>query len=140
MATRVLVLCTGNSARSQMAEGLLRVLAGDAAEVASAGSRPSRVHPLAIRAMAERGIDLSAQRSKHLDELLDRSFDHVLTVCDQAAATCPSFPGPARRTHWSVPDPAAQEGSEEERLAAFRAARDDLEVRLRAWWAGVGAG
>ncbi len=130
---RVLVLCTGNSARSQMAEGLLRQLAGDAIEVHSAGLRPSRVHPLAIRAMAERGIDISGQRSKHLDELLATGFDTVITVCDEAAESCPVFPGRAERLHWSFTDPAAVTGEEAERLAAFRAVRDALEERLRRW-------
>lgn len=130
---RILILCTGNSARSQMAEGLLRALAGDRFEVASAGSQPSRVHPLAVEAMAERGIDISGHRSKHLEEFLGQSFDRVLTVCDQAAQNCPVFPGPARRMHWSFPDPAAAEGSPEERAAVFAGVRDDIEARLRAW-------
>lgn len=132
---RVLILCTGNSARSQMAEGLLRELAGDSLEVHSAGSRPSTVNPLAIRVMAERGIDISGQRSKHLDELRASPFDYVITVCDQAAETCPIFAGPAQRFHWSVADPAPRQGGDEERLAAFRTARDELEERLRTWWA-----
>ncbi|GIV95682.1 MAG: arsenate reductase [Herpetosiphonaceae bacterium] len=133
MKRRVLILCTGNSARSQMAEGLLRNLAGERIDVFSAGTRPSTVHPLAVRAMAERGIDISQQRSKHLNEFLDQPFDEVITVCDSAAESCPLFPGPARRIHWSFPDPAAAEGSEEERLAVFRHVRDAIESRLRAW-------
>lgn len=137
MTRRVLVLCTGNSARSQMAEALLRHLAGDAVEVASAGTQPSIVHPLAVRAMAERGVDISAQRSKHLDEMTDRAFDWVITVCDNAAESCPVFPGATRRLHWSFPDPAAAEGDEDQRLDAFRRVRDALEERFRIWWMGV---
>ncbi len=133
MKQRVLILCTGNSARSQMAEGLLRELAGERVEVWSAGSRPSVVNPLAIAAMHERGIDISQQRSKHLDEFRDQPFDVVITVCDNAAETCPIFPGPARRIHWSFPDPAAAQGDEAGRLAVFRQVRDAIEARLRAW-------
>jgi arsenate reductase len=134
---RVLVLCTGNSARSQMAEGLLRHLAGDSVDVASAGTRPSEVHPLALRAMAERGLDISAQRSKHIDEMTGRGFDWVITVCDQAAESCPVFPGATRRVHWSFPDPAAVDGDEDQRLDSFREVRDALEERFRIWWMGV---
>ncbi len=130
---RVLILCTGNSARSQMAEGLLRQLGGDRVEVASAGSEPSRVHPLALRAMAARGIPIEGQRSKHWQELAERPFDDVITVCDRAAESCPIFPGPARRTHWSLPDPAAAEGDDEARYRRFVEVRDDLEARLAAW-------
>jgi arsenate reductase (thioredoxin) len=133
MKQSVLILCTGNSARSQMAEGLLRALAGEQFEVWSAGSRPSTVNPLAIAAMRERGIDIRHYRSKHLDEFLAQPFDVVLTVCDNAAASCPIFPGPARRIHWSFPDPAAATGDEAERLAVFRQVRDAIEARLRAW-------
>lgn len=133
MKQRVLILCTGNSARSQMAEGLLRELAGERMDVWSAGSRPSVVNPLAIEAMRERGIDISAHRSKHLDEFRTQPFDTVITVCDNAAESCPVFPGPAHRIHWSFPDPAAAEGSEAERVAAFRQVRDAIEARLREW-------
>ena len=133
MPRRVLILCTGNSARSQMAEGLLRHLAGDRFDVFSAGSQPSVVHPYAIEAMRQRGIDISGQRSKHLSEYLDQSFDFVITVCDQAAETCPVFPGRAQRIHWSFPDPAATQGSKAEILAAFTRVRDALETRLAAW-------
>ncbi|MBE3568223.1 MAG: arsenate reductase ArsC [Thermogemmatispora sp.] len=135
MSKRVLVLCTANSARSQMAEGLLRTLAGNQLEVASAGIAPSQVHPLARRVMAERGIDISAQHAKSVDEFRGQSFDVVITVCDQAAEQCPVFPGRAQRLHWSFPDPAAVTGSEEEQLAAFRAVRDGLEQRIREWLA-----
>jgi len=137
---RVLILCTGNSARSQMAEGLLRHLAGDRFEVFSAGSKPSRVNPFAIRAMAKRGIDISGQRSKHLSEYLDQPFDFVITVCNQAAETCPIFPGRAQRIHWSFPDPAAVEGSDAEMLAAFERVRDDLEAKLSAWASALSHG
>ena len=130
---QVLILCTGNSARSQMAEGWLRHLAGDRFDVYSAGTKPSVVNPRAIAAMAEVGIDISHHRSKSLTEYLDHSFDSVITVCDQAAEACPIFPGPAKRLHWSFPDPAAATGSEEERMHAFRTVRDDIAAHLREW-------
>jgi len=130
---RVLILCTGNSARSQMAVGLLRALAGERFEVSSAGSAPSELHPLAVRAMAERAIDISGQRSKHFEQFLAIEFDHVITVCDRAAESCPAFPGPAHRWHWSFPDPAAAVGSKGERLEAFRRVRDALGLRLERW-------
>ena len=129
----MLILCTGNSARSQMAEGLLRELASDRYEVMSAGSAPSVVHPLAVAAMAERSIDIADYRSKHLDEFLETAFDFVITVCDNAAESCPAFPGSARRLHWSFPDPAAVEGSPESRLSSFRTIRDTIESRLVEW-------
>lgn len=130
---RVLILCTANSARSQMAEGLLRSLAGETMEVFSAGAKPSVVNPLAIRVMAARGLDISHHRSKSLTEYLNQPFDYVLTVCDNAAETCPVFPGKAQRVHWSFPDPAAVTGSDDEQVAAFVRVRDDLEATLRAW-------
>jgi arsenate reductase (thioredoxin) len=132
---QVLILCTGNSARSQMSEGLLRALAGDRFEVFSAGSKPSSVNPLAIAVMDERGIDIRSHRSKHLNEYLAQPFDYVITVCDNAAETCPLFPGPARRIHWSFPDPAAVQATEAERLASFRQVRDDIETQLKNWFA-----
>jgi arsenate reductase (thioredoxin) len=135
MKKRVLVLCTGNSARSQMAEGLLRELGGDRLEVYSAGTNPSTVNPLAIEVMRERGIDISSHRSKHLEEFLGQPFDYVLTVCDKAAENCPIFPGQARRTHWSFPDPAAVSGTRDEQFAFFRRVRDDIEFHLREWLA-----
>jgi arsenate reductase len=135
MKERVLILCTGNSARSQMAEGLLRELAGERMEVYSAGSKPSVVNPLAVEAMRERGIDISVHSSKHLGEYLAHPFGYVITVCDRAAEACPAFPGPARRIHWSFPDPAAARGNEEERMEVFRSVRDDIETRLREWLA-----
>jgi ArsR family transcriptional regulator, arsenate/arsenite/antimonite-responsive transcriptional repressor / arsenate reductase (thioredoxin) len=128
---RVLFLCTHNSARSQMAEGILRHLAGDKLEVASAGTEVTRVHPLAARTMEARGIDISGQRSKHLDEFLDQPFDYVITVCDRAGETCPVFPGAPERIHWSVPDPSGVEGDEPTREAAFQRAADDLLTRIR---------
>ena len=130
---RVLILCTGNSARSQMAEGLLRAIAGERVAVFSAGSKPSMVNPYAIRAMRNRGIDISGQRSKHLSEYLSQPFDYVITVCDLAAETCPVFPGKAQRIHWSFPDPAAAQGSDDDILAAFERVRDDLEAKLTTW-------
>jgi arsenate reductase len=130
---QVLILCTGNSARSQMAEGLLHTLAGETFTVASAGTAPSQVNPFAIRAMAERGIDISTHRSKHVDEFLHQPIDIVITVCDRAAAQCPVFPGHVQRFSWSFPDPAAVEGTDEERLTAFRKVRDDLEIQLTSW-------
>lgn len=131
--TRVLFLCTHNSARSQIAEALLRHIGGERFEVVSAGTEATRVHPLAIRAMAESGIDISNARSKLLDEFLDRRFDYVVTVCDAANESCPIFPGSPNRIHWSFPDPSAVEGSEEERLQAFRKVRDELTMRIRNW-------
>lgn len=126
----VLILCTGNSARSQMAEGLLRDVAGDRIEVASAGVAPTHVRPEAIEAMKEIGIDISNHRSKSIDELITRAFDYVITVCDNANQHCPVFPGACRRIHWSIEDPAAVAGDDETRLEAFRSARNELRERL----------
>jgi arsenate reductase len=131
--TRVLVLCTGNSARSQMAEGLLRHDAGDRFEVFSAGVEPSQVRPLAIAAMREVGIDISGQRSKSVDEFADAEFDYVITVCDNANEHCPVFPGKTKRIHWSFEDPAAATGDEATRLAVFRGVRDQIRQRLNEW-------
>jgi len=128
---RVLVLCTHNSARSQMAEGLLRALASDRFDVASAGTEATRVHPLAIRAMDELGIDLRGHRSKTVDRLLAEPWDYVITVCDSANERCPLFPGRTTRLHWSFEDPSAVTGSEDERLAVFRQVRDAIAARLR---------
>ena len=129
---RVLFLCTHNSARSQMAEGLLRELAGDRFEAMSAGTEATHVRPLAIRTMAEIGVDISGQESKTLDRYLGEPFDHVITVCDDANEACPFFPGAVSRLHWSLEDPSTAEGSEEERLAVFRRVRDGLRDRLQA--------
>jgi arsenate reductase (thioredoxin) len=127
---RVLFLCTHNSARSQMAEGLLRHLAGDRFEVASAGTEQTRVHPLAIAAMRELGIDIGGHSSKTLDAFTGERFDFVITVCDRANESCPIFPGAAERLHWGFDDPSAATGSEAERLAAFRTVRDAIRERL----------
>lgn len=128
---RVLILCTGNSARSQMAEGLLRHDAGDRFEVCSAGTRPTQVRPEAIAVMQELRIDITSHRSKSVDEFVGQDFDYVVTVCDNANASCPVFPGSTKRIHWSFDDPAAVEGSHEQRLAAFRRVRDELRGRLQ---------
>lgn len=130
---RVLVLCTGNSARSQMAEGLLRHDGGDRFEVSSAGTRPSHVRPEAIEAMRELGVDISGHRSKSVDEFAGREFDYVITVCDNANESCPVFPGKTERIHWSFEDPAAVEGDWETRLAAFRRIRDEIRERFGAF-------
>jgi arsenate reductase len=130
---RVLILCTGNSARSQMAEGLLRHDAGDRFEVSSAGTKPSQVRAEAIAAMGELGIDISGQRSKSVDEFTDLQFDYVLTVCDNAKESCPLFPGTMAMIHRSFEDPAAFHGSEQERLALFRRVRDEIREYLRSF-------
>jgi arsenate reductase len=128
-----LILCTGNSARSQMAEGLLSSMAGDRFAVFSAGTKPSFVRPEAIVAMRELGVDLSSHRSKSVDEYRDSSFDYVITVCDKANEGCPIFPGKAERIHWSFEDPAAVDGDEQTRLGSFRKIRDQIAGRLRAF-------
>jgi arsenate reductase (thioredoxin) len=128
---RVLILCTGNSARSQMAEGLLRHDAGEKFDVESAGIKPSIVRPEAIAVMKELGIDISGQRSKHLDEFEGRQFDYVITVCDNARESCPVFFGAAKRIHHNFDDPAVLDGSDENRLALFRRVRDELRDYLR---------
>jgi arsenate reductase (thioredoxin) len=131
---RILVLCTGNSCRSIMAEALFRELGGGRVDVESAGSRPAgAVNPLTERVLDEAGIDHGWARSKSMTEFLDREFDHVLTVCDDAAEACPVFPGPALRTHWSIPDPVRAVGTEEERLAVYRATLADLRGRIAAF-------
>ena len=128
---RVLILCTGNSARSQIAEGLLRSMGEDRFEVESAGTVASFVRPQAIAVMAEIGFDITDHRSKRLDEFLGTAFDHIITVCDNANQTCPAFPGKAHRTHWSIEDPAEAIGTEEEKLAAFRTIRDQLIIEIK---------
>jgi len=130
-AQRVLFLCTHNSARSQMAEGLLRSLGGDRFEAHSAGTQATRVRPLAIQAMAEVGIDISTQASKTLDPYVDQRFDHVITVCDDANESCPIFPNTLHRLHWSLPDPSKATGSQTEQLAVYRKVRDDLRARIQ---------
>ena len=139
MKTKVLFLCTGNSCRSQMAEGFLRHLAGDRCEALSAGTHPSHVHPLAVEVMGEKGIDISQQRSKSVDEFLAQSIHWAITVCDNAARACPIFRGDLLRAHWPVPDPAQAAGSREEQLAVFRAVRDEIEQRVRGFVDGLDA-
>ncbi len=128
---RVLFVCTGNSARSQIAEALLRQQGGPAFDVASAGTEPKGVNPLTVRVLAEVGIDISAARSKSVTELLGDEFDYVITVCDQARESCPVFPGVHESIHWGFDDPAAAEGNEAERLAVFRRVMSEISVRLK---------
>jgi arsenate reductase len=130
---RVIFVCTHNSARSQMAEGMLRAWGGDGYEVASAGTERTRVRPEAIAVMRELGIDIGSHESKTLDPFLGQPFDWLITVCDQAREACPTLPGVANQLHWSIDDPSAADGDEAERLAAFRTARDDLAARIRAF-------
>lgn len=130
---RVLILCTGNSARSQMAEGLLRHHGGDFYDVFSAGTKPTQVRPEAIIVMREIGIDITGHRSKSVDEFVGQEFDYVITVCDNARESCPIFPAKTERIHWSIQDPAALQGSEEQRLSEFRRARDELRKHLQAF-------
>ncbi|MCS6926474.1 MAG: arsenate reductase ArsC [Candidatus Binatia bacterium] len=130
---RVLFLCTHNSARSQMAEGYLRAVAGDHYEVASAGTVATHVHPLAVQVMHEIGIDLRPHTSKTLDAFAGQRWDYVITVCDNAAAACPLFPGATVQLHWSFPDPSQATGTAAERLQAFRRVRDAITARIRAW-------
>ena len=127
---RILFVCTHNSARSQMAEGLLRHLAGDRFEAHSAGTEATLVRPLAIRAMGEIGVDISGQESKTLERYLGEPFDFVITVCDEANEACPFFPGATNRLHWSFEDPSRAEGTEEERLAIFRRVRDEIREHI----------
>jgi arsenate reductase (thioredoxin) len=130
MKRRVLILCTGNSARSQMAEGILRHDGGDRFEVFSAGTKPSRVRPEAIEVMRELGIDISGHRSKSVDEFSGQEFDYVITVCDNANESCPVFPGRTRRVHRGFEDPAAVGGDEATRVAVFRRVRDEIREKL----------
>ena len=123
---KVMFLCTGNSARSQMSEGLMRHLRGNEFEVFSAGTEPKGIHLLAIEVMKEIGIGISAQRSKHLDEYGEKEFNYIVTLCDHAAKSCPFFPGKGERIQHSFPDPAAAEGSREEKIEMFRRVRDEL--------------
>jgi arsenate reductase len=130
---RVLFLCTGNSCRSQMAEGFLRHMAGDKFEVFSAGVKPTQVNPLAIKVMVEVGIDISKHKSKSAMEFIGQQFDYVITVCDNAKQTCPVFPGKYDKIHWDLEDPAEAQGSEEERLAFFRRIRDEIKNNILAF-------
>jgi len=127
----VLFLCTHNSARSQMAEGLLRHLASDRFEVFSAGTEETRVHPLAIEAMKDLGIDITSHTSKTLDRFVGQTLDYVVTVCDRANESCPNFPGDTKRIHWGFDDPSATTGTDAQRLAAFREIRDEIAARIR---------
>ena len=130
---RVLFLCTGNSARSQMAEGLLRSLGGSDFEVYSAGNDPKGLHPLAVQVMREIRIEITEQQSKSLDRFRGQTFDYIITVCDRVRDHCPTFPGDNQRVHWGFADPAAVTGSEAERSAAFRRVRNEIAERLRLW-------
>jgi arsenate reductase len=133
----VLILCTGNSCRSHLAEGILRHVAGDLFEVQSAGSKPAGyVHPKAIAVMAEIGIDISGHTSKHMNEFLQRKIDTVITVCGNADQACPMFPGQVNRYHWGFDDPAHATGTEEEILAVFRRVRDQIKLVFEAYAAG----
>ncbi len=129
----VLFLCTGNSARSQMAEGLLRAIGGTDFEIFSAGTDPRGLNPLAVEAMREGGIDILGHESKSIDRYLGQTFDYVITVCDRARENCPTFPGDNERIHWSFDDPAAATGTHEQRLAVFRRVRNEISERLRLW-------
>ena len=131
---RILVLCTGNSARSQMGEGLFRHEGDGAVEVVSAGTKPSHVRPEAVAVMGEIGIDISGQRSKSVDEFAGQKFDVIVTVCENARDACPVFPGAAERVHWSFEDPAAAQGSDAERLATFRNVRDQIQTRVKSFY------
>ena len=133
---RILVLCTGNSCRSILAEALFRELGSDRVAVASAGSHPAgRVDPRTLRVLDEAGIPHDWARSKSMTEFLGQPFDHVITVCDDAAAECPVFPGPAVRTHWSIPDPVGASGTDEQQLDVYRATLADLRGRITAFLA-----
>lgn len=134
---QVLILCTANSARSQMGEGLLRNMAGDRMDVFSAGSEPSTVNPYAIRVMAEVGIDISQHHSKSLFDYIEKRFDYVITVCDNAAKNCPYFPGKAERIHWGLQDPAVAGATEEVSLMNFRTTRDLLKGHFEEWLKAV---
>jgi arsenate reductase len=127
---KVLFLCWGNSARSQMAEGLMKSLGSEHWDVKSAGTFPSYVHPLAIRAMEEIGIDISQQTSKSYDQFLDERFDYLITLCEEAARTCPVFPGEGERLHWPLEDPVTAIGTIDERLMIFRKVRDEIKTKI----------
>jgi arsenate reductase len=133
----VLILCTGNSCRSHLAEGILRAAAGDSLNVQSAGSKPAgHVHPLAIRVMKEIDIDISGHRCKHMDEFLKQPVETVITVCGNADQACPMFPGQVNRYHWGFYDPAKAEGTDEEKLTVFRRVRDEIKLVFEAYAAG----
>ena len=131
MTRKVLFLCTGNSCRSQMAEGWLRHYAGNRVEVFSAGTKPGGLNPMAVAVMRESGVDISSHRSKHVDELANVDFLFVINVCDAARQECPAFPGALYQLQWSFDDPAEATGSEEEKLAVFRRVRDEIAEQVR---------
>jgi arsenate reductase len=135
--TKVLFVCTHNSARSQIAEGFLRHIGGDTFDAASAGTEPGALHPLAVEVMAEAGIDISAQRAKSVDDYVQQRFDYVITVCDNAREACPYFPNAVRSLHWSLPDPSRADGSGEKRSAVFRAVRDAIRAHIEQFIAAV---
>ena len=135
-AKKILFICTGNSIRSQMAEGFMKALGGEGWIVQSAGVLPSYVHPLAVRVMMEIGIDISDQKSKSVDPFVDEAFNTIITLCDHAAASCPTFPGQAKRLHWPIDDPIGATGTMEERLVLFRKARDEIKKRIEDFLTG----
>ena len=135
--TTVLFVCTHNASRSQMAEGFLRHLGGDAFEASSAGTEPGELHPLAVEVMAEQGIDISGQQAKSVDDFVQQEFDYVITVCDDARESCPFFPNARHRVHWSFPDPSKATGSRAERLAFFREVREGIRARIEEFIAAV---
>ncbi|WP_221031007.1 arsenate reductase ArsC [Actomonas aquatica] len=140
MKPNILILCTGNSCRSHMAEGLLRAAAGDLVDVHSAGSNPAGyVHPKAIAALAELGLDLSGHSSKHMNDFLDRDIHTVITVCGNADQACPTYPGQVNRYHWGFDDPAHATGTDEEIMAEFRRVRDEIKLVFEAYAAGLRA-
>ncbi len=139
MATRVLFVCTGNSARSQIAEALLRERGGEAFEAHSAGSEPAGLNPLTVRVLAEDGIDVGDAESTHVDAYVGATWDYVITVCDHARESCPVFPHAGAQLHWSLEDPAAAEGGDEQRMAAFRATREEVRARIDAFVGEVAA-
>lgn len=128
---RVLFLCTGNSARSQMAEAILKRQSGSRIEAASAGSHPKELHPDAVRVMRERGLDISGARSKHLGEFVEQRFDYVISLCDRVREVCPEFPGPPAMVHWSMPDPAAEAAADQDTYPAFVRTADELNTRIQ---------
>lgn len=135
----ILILCTGNSCRSHLAEGVLRATAGDLLDVQSAGSKPAgHVHPLAVQVMREIGIDISAHRSKHMNDFLRQPIETVITVCGNADQACPTFPGQVNRHHWGFDDPAHAAGTDEEKLTVFRRVRDEIKRVFDAYAAGRG--
>ena len=137
---KVLFICTGNSCRSQMAEGFLRHIAGESFEALSGGTDPVGLNPWAVRVMAEKGIDISAQESKGMKPFLGHHFPYLITVCDRANERCPIFPGVSKRLHWSFEDPAHATGTEEQKLAVFRRVRDEVEAHVRRFVDEVGTG